>query len=148
MVIERKHGITYLNQQAYCVVKLYLSSTNYILLCRYYFLFLFELSKIQRIVNILYFTFFIHYSNASGSKERTTSSASAAHNRGHTNTNGIGQLSSPTTPAVHDKFKDLMKLVVEPKNRRDPASFEKVIVKSEYDDVNPSLAEMMETKIR
>lgn len=83
-------------------------------------------------------------SNSSGSKESTT----VSHRRGHTETSGAGQNIVPTPATHHDKFADLTALVIEPKNRRNPASFEKVIVKSELDDLNPTLADMMDVKIR
>lgn len=83
-------------------------------------------------------------SNSSGSKESTT----VSHRRGHTDTSGAGQNNVPTPATQHDKFTDLTALVIEPKNRRNPASFEKIIVKSEFDDLNPTLADMMDVKIR
>lgn len=88
--------------------------------------------------------FFLFYSNSSGSKEATT----VVLNRKRTDTTGTGQNTIPTRPVHHDKFADLMALAIEPKNRHNPASFEKVIVKTEYDDLNPTLADLMDVKIR
>ncbi|CAO1431301.1 unnamed protein product [Diamesa tonsa] len=86
---------------------------------------------------------FLQKSNSSGSKEATT----VVLNRKRTDTTGTGQNTIPTRPVHHDKFADLMALAIEPKNRHNPASFEKVIVKTEYDDLNPTLADLMDVKI-
>lgn len=71
--------------------------------------------------------------------------------RGRTDTSGPGQETVPTLPAQNDKFKDLIRLVVEPINRKlGPASFERVVVKSDVDEMepNPTLSELLELKIR
>lgn len=73
------------------------------------------------------------------------------HNRGRTETTGKGQEPVPTSAAQHDKFKDLMALAIEPKRHRlGPQSFEKVIVKSDVDELepNPTLGELLDVKIR
>ncbi|XP_037030724.1 extracellular serine/threonine protein CG31145 isoform X2 [Bradysia coprophila] len=80
--------------------------------------------------------------NSSGSREMST----VGHHRAHSDTSGPGQIYIPTKPPIHDKFKDLLALVIEPRDKHNPADFEKVIVKSESDNINPTLGDLMEMK--
>lgn len=93
--------------------------------------------------NITFFYFYFSNSNSSGSKETSTS----IHHRGRTETSGVSGQENPTQPAIHDKYKDLTALVIEPKSHI-PALFEKVIVKSDVDEINPTIGEMIDVKIR
>lgn len=70
------------------------------------------------------------------------------HHRAHSDTSGPGQIYIPTKPPIHDKFKDLLALIIEPRDKHNPADFEKVIVKSDSDNINPTLGELMEMKPR
>ena len=100
--------------------------------------------SLKDVLKVITHFFVLFYSNSSGSKEATT----VVLNRKRTDTTGTGHNTIPTKPVHHDKFADLMALAIEPKNRHNPASFEKVIVKTEYDDLNPTLADLMDVKIR
>ena len=65
-----------------------------------------------------------------------------AHQRSHTDTSGPG---SQTVPEPnHDKFVDLLTILVTPRRHREPQSFEKVIIKSESSYDNPTLGEMID----
>lgn len=70
------------------------------------------------------------------------------HHRTHSDTSGPGQIYIPTKPPIHDKFKDLLALIIEPRDKHNPADFEKVIVKSDSDNTNPTLGDLMEMKPR
>lgn len=61
----------------------------------------------------------------------------------------------PTMPAVHDRFKDLSALVIEPRDRHNPKPFEKVISPVSknnghlsIDSTNPTIGEMLELEPR
>ncbi|XP_055705963.1 extracellular serine/threonine protein CG31145 isoform X1 [Phlebotomus papatasi] len=79
---------------------------------------------------------FLQKSNSSGSKEASTTS----HNRGRTDTSGPGQ-KIPTQPPVHDKFSDLLTILMEPKQ------IGTVIVNSESDEFNPCLDDLLDMTI-
>lgn len=64
---------------------------------------------------------------------------------------------APTTPAVHDRFKDLSALVIEPRDRHNAKPFEKVIAAVSKDgggalggdeSLNPTIGEMLEIEPR
>lgn len=80
-------------------------------------------------------------SNSSGSKEAPTTT----HFRGRTSTAGTGHDHLVTAP-LKDRFKDLVALIIEPRNH--DKSFEHVIDKSSSDKPNPSLANMLAVSLR
>lgn len=88
--------------------------------------------------------FFDPFSNGSGSKEATT----IKHNRGRAETSGPGQEHVPMPPTMNDKYVDLMALILGHRSESSPINYEKVIIKSDSDDSNPSLADLMELKLR
>jgi hypothetical protein len=49
---------------------------------------------------------------------------------------------------MNDKYVDLMALVLGHLGENSPVNHEKVIIKSENDDSNPSLAELMDVRLR
>lgn len=63
-------------------------------------------------------------------------------------TSGPGQAHVPVPPTMNDKYVDLMSLVLGHRSESNPFNYEKVIIKSEGDDSNPSLADLMEVKLR
>lgn len=83
------------------------------------------------------------FSNGSGSREATT----IRHSRGRVETSGTGQ-APPVPPTMNDKYVDLMSLVLGHRSESSPVNYEKVIIKSEGDDSNPSLADLMDVKLR
>lgn len=96
-------------------------------------------------------------SNSSGSKETSTAASGAggsapAHSRGVVETSGPGHEKVPTMPAIHDKYTDLLRLVLEPRDSKefnDDAN--DVVIRSHQtmmDDNNPSLSELIGIKIR
>lgn len=90
-----------------------------------------------------YYSFYFS-SNGSGSKEATT----IRHNRGRSETSGNGQERVPVPPTMNDKYVDLMAYVLGHRNEGSSVNFEKVIIKSDTDDSNPSLMDMMDVKFR
>lgn len=101
--------------------------------------------------------FCILYSNSSGSKETSTAASGAggsapAHARGVVETSGPGHDKAPTMPAIHDKYTDLLKLVLEPKDSKDiDEDANDVVIRNHQtlmDDNNPSLSELIGIKIR
>ncbi|CRK88754.1 CLUMA_CG002627, isoform A [Clunio marinus] len=86
---------------------------------------------------------FLQRSNGSGSKEATT----IRYNRGHVDTSGQGQETAPIPPTMNDKYVDLMGLVLGKRSGELTVNYEKVIVKSEDNDSNPSFADLMDVKI-
>lgn len=98
-------------------------------------------------------------SNSSGSKETSTAAASgaggsggSAHSRGVVETSGPGHDKAPTLPAIHDKYTDLLKLVLEPRDSKDfNEEANDVVIRNHQtlmDDNNPSLSELIGIKIR
>lgn len=83
-------------------------------------------------------------SNGSGSREATT----IKHSRNRAETSGPGQDHVPIPPTMNDKYIDLMSLVLGHRNENSRLNFEKVIIKSENDDTNPSLADLMDVRLR
>lgn len=51
-------------------------------------------------------------------------------------------------PTMNDKYVDLMALVLGHRSESSPVNYEKVIIKSEGDDSNPNLADLMDVKLR
>lgn len=51
-------------------------------------------------------------------------------------------------PTMNDKYVDLMALVLGHRSESSAVNYEKVIIKSEHDDANPSLADLMDVKFR
>lgn len=51
-------------------------------------------------------------------------------------------------PTMNDKYVDLMALILGHRSESSPINYEKVIIKSDSDDSNPSLADLMELKLR
>lgn len=49
---------------------------------------------------------------------------------------------------MNDKYVDLMALVLGHHSESSAVNYEKVIIKSEHDDSNPSLADLMDVKFR
>jgi hypothetical protein len=49
---------------------------------------------------------------------------------------------------MNDKYVDLMALVLGHRSENSPVNHDKVIIKSESDDTNPSLADLMDVKLR
>lgn len=85
------------------------------------------------------------FSNGSGSREATT----IKHSRGRAETSGPGQEHVPVPPTMNDKYVDLMALVLGHRSESSAVNYEKVIIKSESsDDSNPSLADVMDVKLR
>lgn len=84
------------------------------------------------------------WSNGSGSREATT----IKHSRGRVETSGSGQDHVPVPPTMNDKYVDLMALVLGHRSESSPVNYEKVIIKSEGDDSNPNLADLMDVKLR
>jgi RAB protein geranylgeranyltransferase component A len=54
----------------------------------------------------------------------------------------------PIPPTMNDKYIDLMALVLGHRSEKTPTGYEKVIIKTENDDSNPSLADVMDIKLR
>ncbi|XP_055676841.1 extracellular serine/threonine protein CG31145 [Lutzomyia longipalpis] len=79
---------------------------------------------------------FLQKSNSSGSKEASTTS----HSRARTDTSGPGQ-KIPTQPPVHDKFTDLLTILMEPRQ------IGTVIVNSDPDEFNPCLEDLLDMTI-
>lgn len=104
-------------------------------------------------------------SNASVSREMSTQSLAQSQppaanphdpqHRSRTDTSGASteppSLPQPaataTQSAQHDRFADLTALVIEPRDRRNPQPFERIIANQVADD-NPTIAEMLELKPR
>lgn len=51
-------------------------------------------------------------------------------------------------PTINDKYVDLMALLLGHRSESSAVNYEKVIIKSESDDSNPSLADVMDVKLR
>lgn len=83
-------------------------------------------------------------SNGSGSREATT----IKHTRGRAETSGPGQENAPMPPTMNDPYVDLMAIVLGHEKGSSHTNYEKVIIKSEGDDSNPSLADLMDVKLR
>lgn len=90
------------------------------------------------------FSYFIN-SNGSGSKELTTIRNGRLR---HFEPSGTAKESVPIPPTMNDKYIDLMALVLGHRSEKTPSGFEKVIIKTERDDSNPSLADLMDIKLR
>lgn len=100
-------------------------------------------------------------SNASVSREMSTQSLAQSQppaanphdpqHRSRTDTSGASTEtpppSQPAAAAQHDRFADLTALVIEPRDRRNPQPFERIIANQVADD-NPTIAEMLELKPR
>lgn len=84
------------------------------------------------------------FSNGSGSREATT----IKHIRGHGETSGQGQENAPVPPTMNDPYLDLMALVLGHSKSGNAVNHEKVIIKSDGDESNPSLADMMDVRLR
>lgn len=80
------------------------------------------------------------YSNSSGSKETSTTGSSKGGGGGSGVETSGGPNKAPTMPAVHDKYTDLMAVIVE--------MSKEIHVQSDRDTDNPSLSEVMRMKIR
>lgn len=85
---------------------------------------------------------FLQKSNGSGSRELTTNK----YSRSREDTSKKPHV--PVPPTMNDKYVDLMSLLLDHRSENDPANFEKVIIKSASDDNNPSLADLMDVKLR
>lgn len=91
---------------------------------------------------------FLLGSNGSGSKELTTIK-NGIKSRNIDASSGTGQESVPVIPpTMNDIYADLMALVLGRRSDKTPTGFEKVIIKTEHDDSNPSLADLMDVKLR
>uniref|UniRef100_A0A336M8S1 CSON013625 protein n=1 Tax=Culicoides sonorensis TaxID=179676 RepID=A0A336M8S1_CULSO len=98
---------------------------------------------------------FLQKGNSSGSKETSTAASGAggsgpSHSRGVVETSGPGQDKIPTMPATHDKYTDLLKLVLEPKDSKDVDDINDVVIRNHQtlmDDNNPSLSELIGIRI-
>lgn len=84
------------------------------------------------------------FSNGSGSREATT----IKHSRNRADTSGPGKEHVPVPPTMNDKYIDLMSLVLGHRSDNSPANYDKVIIKSDNDDTNPSLADLMDVRLR
>jgi hypothetical protein len=86
-------------------------------------------------------------SNGSGSKELTTIRNGRIR---HIDTSGTVKESVPIPPTMNDKYIDLMALVLGRRHHSEKTltGYEKVIIKTETDDSNPSLADIMDIKLR
>jgi len=49
---------------------------------------------------------------------------------------------------MNDRYVDLMALVLGHRDDKTPANFDKVIIRTDYDDLNPNLADVMDVKLR
>lgn len=88
-----------------------------------------------------------HDSNGSGSKELTT--IKNGKSRSMDASSGTAQDSVPVIPpTMNDIYADLMALVLGRRSDKTPTGFDKVIIKTEHDDSNPSLADLMDLKLR
>lgn len=66
------------------------------------------------------------------------------HSRSNTDTSGPGMQSIPTTAEVHDKYPDLLTIVISQKQRGFEPSFERVVIRNADDeDKNPTLSDML-----
>lgn len=66
------------------------------------------------------------------------------HSRSNTDTSGPGMQSLPTMAEVHDKFSDLLAIVISQRDRHFEQSFEKVVIRNTDDDEkNPTLSDML-----
>jgi hypothetical protein len=83
-------------------------------------------------------------SNGSGSRELTT----IKNLRGRGETSGPGQENAPMPPTMNDPYVDLMALVLGHQSGSSPINYEKVIIKSDGDDSNPSMADLIDVKLR
>lgn len=54
----------------------------------------------------------------------------------------------PTPPTMNDKYIDLMAILVGHIRDKTPANYDKVIITEQSDDLNPSMAELLDIKLR
>jgi len=86
------------------------------------------------------------YSNGSGSREVTTLKPPF---NGRNDVSSSGQERVPVPPTMNDKYVDLMAILLGHVDSKTPANYDKVIIRNDIaDDLNPSMGEMLEVKLR
>lgn len=96
--------------------------------------------------NFIIQTFFsLLYRNGSGSREATTIRPFVRGRGG--DTSATGQERVPVPPTMNDKYIDLMAILLGHISDKTPASYEKVIISEPSDDLNPSIADMLDVKL-
>lgn len=85
-------------------------------------------------------------SNGSGSREVTTIKP---QHHGRNEISSSGQERVPVPPTMNDKYVDLMAILLGHVDSKTPANYDKVIIKNDQtDDLNPSMEDMLEIKMR
>lgn len=94
-----------------------------------------------------HFSLCVIYRNGSGSREVTTLKP---QHHGRSDISASGQQDRvPVPPTMNDKYVDLMALLLGHIDSKTPANFDKVIIKNDLtDDLNPSMADILEIKMR
>lgn len=58
-----------------------------------------------------------------------------------------GQDRVPVPPTMNDKYIDLMAILLGHKTDKTPANYDKVIIIEQNDDLNPSMAELLDIRL-
>jgi hypothetical protein len=92
---------------------------------------------------------FCNFRNGSGSREATT--IKNLSNRGNSDFSSTDQHKEhvPVPPTMNDKYVDLMALLLGHIDSNTPANYDKVIINEQHsDDLNPSMSDVLDVKLR